>query len=324
MSSSEIDGWAIALEFIAGLVLFLYAVTLLSDALKQLGGERIKKGLARFTRNRFTGVLTGTAATIAIDSSSVTIIMVIALVNAGLLGFAESLAVVMGSNIGTAFSSQLYAFSIDDYAPIALLVGFLGSVLAKSDRWRDVSTFVFSLGLIFFSLHLMGESMAPLQDHPPFTRFIENLTNPWLGALIGAVGTALIQSSSAMMGIVIVMAGQGIMPLPVGVSIMLGAEIGTCADTLLATIGRSRGAIRTGVFHLLFNLSTVVLGVLFVEQLVGLVEALAPNASVERQIAHAHVLFNVLGVALFISFTHVIARLLQAAIPDKQAQPEPA
>ncbi len=112
MSSSEIDGWAIALEFTAGLVLFLYAVTLLSDALKQLGGDRIKEGLARFTRNRFTGVLTGTAATIAIDSSSVTIIMVIALVNAGLLGFAESLAVVMGSNIGTAFSSQLYAFNV--------------------------------------------------------------------------------------------------------------------------------------------------------------------------------------------------------------------
>ena len=321
-SSSGIDVWAIALEFTAGLVLFIYAVTLLSDALKNMAGNTIKHGLARFTKNRFTGVLTGTVATIAIDSSSVTIIMVIALVNAGLLGFVESLAVVMGSNIGTAFSSQLYAFDIDEYAPVALLVGFLWRVLAKSDHWRTVGTIIFSLGLIFFGLHLMSKSMAPLEEYPPFTAFVKTLENPWLGVLIGAGFTALIQSSSAMMGIVIAMASQGIMPLSAGVAIMLGAEIGTCADTLIATIGRSREAIRTGIFHLLFNVCTVIIGVLLVEQLVWVVEAISPGASVERKIANAHILFNVAGVMLFIGLTQSIAQLLFFLIPDKKKQYE--
>ena len=318
-ASEEIDFWLIGLEFVAGLILFIYAVTLLSDALKSLAEEKVKKVLARFTQNRWLGVLSGTVATVVIDSSSVTIIMVIALVNAGLLTFAQSLAVIMGSNIGTTLSSQLYAFDIDQYAPVALLIGFLLSTLAKSERLKHTGTIIFSLGLIFFSLGFIGEAMNPLENYAPFEQFIKNLRNPWLGVLVGAGFTALVQSSSAMMGVVIVMASQGMVPFEVGVSIMLGAEIGTCANTLIATIGRDREAVRAGVFHLLFNICTVLLGVLLIRYLIDFTEYLAPGVSVERKIANAHVLFNVGGVLLFIGFVGSIAKLLHFLVPAKQS-----
>ncbi len=320
----DINFFMMALEFTAGLVIFIFAVTLLSDTLKAIAGDTVKEKLAKFTRNRWTGVLTGTVATMAVDSSSVTIIIVIALVNAGLLTFVQSLAVVMGSNIGTTLSSQLYAFDIDEYAPIAMFIGFLVQTLSKSEKWAKGGKILFAFGLIFFSLHLMGEAMQPLEQHTAFKNYIQQLDNPWLGVMIGAGVTVLIQSSSAMMGIVIVMASQGIIPLSVGISVMLGAEIGTCADTLIATIGREREAVRTGLFHLLFNITTVVLGVVFIDQLIALADTITPNASVERKIANAHVLFNVGGVLLLIGFVDGMARLLYFLIPQRERQLEPA
>ncbi|MEM9834832.1 MAG: Na/Pi symporter [Bacteroidota bacterium] len=317
-TGSTLNWVSMSLELLAGLVLFIYAVTQLSDAVKEIANNQIRTWLARFTTNRFTGVLTGTAATAIVGSSSVTIIMVITLVNAGLLTFVESLGVVMGSNIGTTFSSQLIAFNVDEYAPVGLLVGFLLLSLGKSARWKSIGKIIFALGLIFFGLNLMGEAMNPLKNYLPFIQIIQELENPWLGVLVGAGFTVLIQSSSATMGIVITLASQGMMTLPAGVAVMLGAEIGTCADTLIATIGRDRAAIRTGIFHLVFNITTVIIGVLLIKEIIQVAEWMSSGANLERKVANAHLIFNVGGVAVFIGLAGTAAKVLQWIVPDKR------
>ncbi|MFP4088743.1 MAG: Na/Pi cotransporter family protein [Cyclobacteriaceae bacterium] len=319
-SAGPIDWLSMGLGFLAGLVLFIYSVTLLSDCLKEVGGDQVKNILSRFTTNRYTGVLTGAVATIAIGSSSITIITVIAMVNAGLLSFVQSLGVVMGSNIGTTFSSQIFALDAEKYAPLVLLIGFVLKMIHKQGRWHHIGMLTFSLGMVFFSLGLLGDSMSPLKDYAPFRELLKTLESPWTGVLIGAGFTALIQSSSATMGIVIVLASQGMMTLPAAVSVMLGAEIGTCGNTLIATINRSRHAIRTGVFHLLFNIVTVILGVILVEQIIAFTNWISGEASLQRKIANAHMIFNIGGVLLVVGFSAMIARGLFWLIPQKKNQ----
>ncbi|WP_395820285.1 Na/Pi cotransporter family protein [Archangium minus] len=313
------EPFQIAMGLIAGLVLFLFGVSRLALALKALAAEPAKRLLGKFTRNRFAGVLTGTAATTLLDSSSVTIIMVIALVDAGLISFVQSLGVVLGSNIGTTFGAELVAFQISKYAPVGLAAGALLLALGRSERWKNAGWVVFGMGLLFFGLDLIEETMTPFKNHPPFLRWMQELgKNPIQGAAVGALFTMLIQSSSGTMAIVVTLASQGLISLPAGVAIMLGAELGTVSDTLIATIGRSRQAIRTGVFHFLFNLITATLGVLCASQLVSLSRWISGDANVGRQIANAQVLFNVLGVLLFIGFVPLIARALKVLIPDRR------
>jgi phosphate:Na+ symporter len=312
------DVFSIIMGLLAGLVLFLHGVTLLSDSLKKVAGERVKKVLAKFTTNRFAGVLTGTVATTLLDSSSVTIIMVIALVNAGLLSFTRSLGVIMGSNIGTTISSQIIAFKINEYAPIALVAGFGLQMIMKRKKWKRAGQVMFGIGLIFYGLELVGKAVEPLQDYKPFINWMVRMEMPVLGALVGAAFTILVQSSSATLGVVITLASQGLISLPAGIAIMLGAEIGTCADTLVATIGRSREAVRAGMFHLLFNIITVSIGVALAHHFTALVIYISAGADISRQIANAHVLFNMAGVLLFIAFLTPVARGLQWLIPEKK------
>jgi phosphate:Na+ symporter len=324
--NKPIDWLSIAIQFSAGLSLFLYGVTLLSRCLREVAGDRMRRVLEGASRNRIAGVATGTAATFILDSSSVTIIILIAVVNAGLLSFANVIPVIMGSNIGTTLSSQIYALNIEDYAPVALLVGLLLSVLPKAETWRKAGLILFGLGLIFFGLSVIGDSVKPLEQHPQLLTWMERMETPLLGALAGCTATLLIQSSSATMGIVITLASQGLISLPAGVAMMLGAEIGTCSDTLIVTIGRSRPAVRAGLFHLLFNIATVGLGLLFVEQLTAWAASSATEAP--RQIANAHVAFNLLGTLLFLPFTTTIASALETVLPDgrapRAARKEPA
>ena len=312
----------IVLEVVGGLTLFLYGVTRLSDSLQQVASERMKKLLARFTSHPLAGVATGTVATTLLDSSSVTIIMVVALVNSGLLPFTQAIGVIMGANIGTTISSQIIAFQINQYASLLLAMGFLAYFLGKKEIVKNLGMVLFGFGLIFFGLDVIEQAAEPLKDYQPFVRWMKGLENPWLGVLIGATFTVLIQSSSATLGIVITLAAQGLISLPAGVAIMLGAEIGTCADTLVASVGRSRSALRAGIFHLAFNILTVLIGVTFASQLALLASSFAPQGNVSRQIANTHLLFNVSGVLLFIWFVPLIGRVLTRLIPDKKSYSE--
>lgn len=176
------------------------------------------------------------------------------------------------------------------------------------------------IGLLFFGLDVIDEAMKPFRDYQPFINLMATLgKNPILGAAIGALFTVLIQSSSATVAIVITLAGSGLISLPAGIALMLGAEVGTCADTLVSTIGRGRPALRTGVFHLLFNLTSALLGIIFASQLAQVVLAISGN-DVGRQIANAQIIFNVIGVVAVIGFIPLIVRGLERLIPDKKLQ----
>lgn len=307
----------IFLQVLGGLVLFLFGVFQLATAIEPLATERASRLLSRFTTNRLAAVLTGFIATTILDSSSVTIILVIALVNGRLLTFTQSLGVIMGSNIGTTVSSQIFALDVEQYAPIVLFIGFLCYATGRhSERRRDIGMALLGLGMVFFGLQYMGEAVIPLRQNAKFMEYMIGLERPLFGVMAGMIATIAIQSSSAMLGIVITLGSQGLMTLPAGLAVMLGAEIGTCADTLVASIGRTRAAVRSGVFHLSFNIICAVVGVLLVGQLAALAGMMPGGDHLPRQIANAHVAFNVLSVLVFLPFTPMIARLLQRVIPD--------
>lgn len=309
------DVLGIVLGLVAGLALFLYGVTRLARGMRAVAGSRMRRLLERATKNRYAGVLTGTVATTALDSSSVTIIMVIALVDAGLLSFVQSLGVILGANIGTTVSSQIIALDVARYAPLALACGLLLGAVGRTATWRHAGTALFGMGLVFFGLAQMGAAVEPLRESGRFVDLMARLESPLLGVAVGALTTLVIQSSSATLGIAITLASQGLLTLPAGVAVMLGAEIGTCADTLIATFGRSREALRAGVFHLLFNVATAAVGVALIEPLTALGSTLGGDTA--RQLANAHVAFNTLGVISVIFLLGPIARGLERLVPPR-------
>jgi phosphate:Na+ symporter len=318
------DVFSMTMSALAGLVLFIYGVTKLATGLGELNSERMREVLAKFTSNRFAGVATGTVATALLESSSVTIIMVIAMVSGGVLTFVQSLGVVLGANIGTTIGAQIIALDIDRYVPLLMASGLLLAFVPKSQTLRRVGLVVLGFGLMFYGLEAIDEAMKPLRKHQGFVDAMRTLgESPILGALVGCLFTIVIQSSSATVAIVITLAGSGLISLPAGVAITLGAEIGTCADTLVATIGRGRPALRTGVFHLGFNLVCSTLGVAFAPALVRLAELVSGDAPVGRQIANAQILFNLIGVALVLPVLPSIARALERIIPDTPPAPAP-
>lgn len=312
-----IDFFGMAMGALAGLVLFIFGVTRLSEGLEEMGTERMKSFLSKCTTNRFAGVLTGAVATTVLESSSVTIIMVIAMVSAGVLTFVQSLGVVLGSNIGTAVGAQIISLEIEKYIPILMFAGLLLLLAGRGRMLKNLGIVLLGFGLMFYGLEAVDEAMKPFRDYQPFIDLMQTLgKNPLLGAVVGAVFTLIIQSSSATVAIVITLAGSGLISLPAGVAIMLGAEVGTCADTLVATIGRGRSALRTGMFHLLFNLISAILGIIFAPLLVQFVLGVSGSAGVGRQVANAQILFNLIGVVVAVAFLPMIARLLEKLVPD--------
>ncbi|MBW4662480.1 MAG: Na/Pi symporter [Drouetiella hepatica Uher 2000/2452] len=314
-----IDFFKMGMGAIAGLVLFIYGVTRLAEGLEDIGEERMKGLLSKFTTNRLAGVATGAVATTFLESSSVTIILVIAMVSASVLTFTQSLGVVLGSNIGTAVGAQIISLNIELYVPILMLAGLLVFFLGKTPRIKTIGIVLLGFGLMFYGLEAIDSAMEPFRDYEPFLNWMESLgRNPILGALVGAIFTVIIQSSSATVAIIVTLAGSGLIALPTGIAIMLGAEVGTCADTLVATIGRGSAALRTGLFHLFFNLGSAAVGILLAPQLSRLTEALSGN-DVGRQIANAQMMFNIIGVIAVVGFLPIIARMLEKLVPETDA-----
>jgi phosphate:Na+ symporter len=294
-----------------GLVLFLYALNTLSDALKAIGGERLKKFLDRFTSNLFTGILSGIIVTVLLDSSSVVIIMTIALVNSGGLSFRQAMGVVMGANIGTTFSSQIFALNIGEYAALPIVTGFIMMFFLKKPFYTQLGKVIFGFGLIFFGLLTIEEAVEPLKDSQYFVGWLHSLESTWKGLSVGAIVTIVIQSSSATVGMVIGLASQKMITLAGAIAVMLGAEIGTCADTLVASVGRSKAAVKTGLFHLLFNIITILLAMLMLPYFTQLVLFVSKGMSIQQTIANAHMLFNGLGVLAMLPFVRFFERLLE-------------
>ena len=308
----------IVLTLVGGLVLFLYGVTNLSDSIKEAANDKMKKIVVRFTKNIFSAIVVGTIVTTILDSSSAVIILTIVLVNAKILDFRQAVGIVMGANIGTTISSQIIAMDVGQYSPVLLFVGFLLMLISKSEKINTAGRIALFFGMLFFGLFTMERAVEPLKGSEQFTVWMANLENPLYGAAVGALVTLVIQSSSATVGMVITLAKQNLITLPAGIAVMLGAELGTCSDTLLATIRSNRQAIKTGVFHLFFNLVSIIIGLILFAPFISLVEYISGEADLENKIANAHVLFNVLGVVLFVGFVPVIVKVLDKLIPDNQ------
>jgi len=317
-----------AMHLVGGLALFLFGIDQMTEGLKSVAGERMRVVLARLTSNRFMGAMTGAFVTSIIQSSSVTTVLVVGFTTAGLMSFAQSIGVIMGANIGTTITAQIVAFKVTKVALLMIAVGFGFLFFGKKGRLRHHGEIVMGLGLVFFGMSIMSDGMAPLRSFQPFLDFMIAMENPFIGILVAAAFTALIQSSSATTAIVIVMAGQGFITLPAGIALAFGANIGTCVTAMLAAIGKPREAFRAAITHVLFNVAGVLVWLAFIDQLAGVVTTLSPShselsgaqrlaAEAPRQIANAHTIFNVANTFIFIWFTTLIARLVEWMVPDR-------
>lgn len=305
---------------ITGLILFLYALNNLSEGLREIAGDKLKYFLDRFTNNVFKGIISGLIVTVILDSSSVVIIMTIALVNSRAMTFRQAMGVVLGANIGTTISSQIFALNVGEYAAVPILVGFILMFFMKNKFYVNLGKVIFSFGLIFFGLFTMEEAVEPLKNSEYFVNWLRTLENPVKGTLTGALVTVVIQSSSATVGMVIGLASKGLITITAGIAVMLGAELGTCADTLIASVGRSKAAIKTGLFHLSFNIASIILALVLLHPFSALVLRISQNASAQQTIANAHMLFNTFGVLVMVPFLGLFEKALNFLIPSKHQQ----
>jgi phosphate:Na+ symporter len=311
-----------------GLALFLGGLEQLSEGLKQAAGQTLKVILARLTTNRLTGALTGALVTGILNSSSVTTVLVVGFVTAGVMTLTQSVGVIMGANIGSTVTAQLLAFNITAYALIPVAIGFFMLFAGRRDRVKQAGKMLMGLGLVFFGMGLMGEAMEPLRSYPPFIKVLSSMERPVLGVLVGGLFTALVQSSAATVGIAIALASQGLLTLHGGITLALGANIGTCATALLAAIGKPPAAVRAAVVHLSFNVLGVAIWLPLITVLANLAVRISPAtpelegivrtaAEVPRQLANANTLFNVINTALFLPFTALFARLAERLVKEK-------
>ncbi len=325
---SELDLPTLLMELFGGLALFLFGMEQMADALKLVAGARMKTILARLTKHRFMGVFTGAVVTAVIQSSSVTTVLVVGFITAGLMSMAQSISVIMGANIGTTITAQIIAFKVTRFALGMVAVGFGLLFFAKRESLRNHGKGIMGLGLVFFGMAVMGDAMVPLRAYQPFLEWMARMENPLLGMLAGALFTALVQSSSATTGVVIVMASQGFITLPAGIAISFGANVGTCVTAMLAAIGKPREALRAAFVHVLFNVAGVLVWLGLIEHLARFVTWFSPvaeglagqaklAAETPRQIANAHTLFNVANTLIFVGFIPQFARLVEWLVPDR-------
>lgn len=324
----ELNQLDLAVGLVGGLALFLFGMDIMTRALKQVAGASMKTILARMTGNRFMGLTAGVTVTAIIQSSSITTVLLVGFVSAGLMNSAQSVAVIMGANIGTTVTAQILAFKVTALALPVLSLGFFVSFIAQNKSTREYGRILLGIGMVFFGMAIMSDAMKPLRSYQPFLDFMLSLDSVFLAALVGAGFTALVQSSSATTGILIVMASQGLIALEPAVALALGANIGTCITALLAAIGKRREAVRVAIIHTLFNVAGVLLWIGFVEQLAAFSRQLSIAAGMDeggipRQLANVHTFFNLVNALLFIGFTAQISRLVEWLVPDRMERPEP-
>ena len=234
------------------------------------------------------------------------------------LTFRQAIGIVMGANIGTTVGSQIIAMDVGEYSIIPLFVGLCFEIFAKSEQLKKYGRAVLYFGMLFFGLFLMEEPVMPLKDSDTFENWITTIENNYVyGALIGGFITLIIQSSSATVGMAIILGKQKLITVAGGIAVMIGAELGTCSDTLIATIKGSRQAIKTGLFHLIFNLTSIIIGLSLFHPFVKLVQIISQDQGIDNQIANAHILFNLLGVLIFLPFVGLVERLLNYLLPDQ-------
>lgn len=301
-----------------GLALFLHGMQMMSSGLEAVAGNRMKSILEKLTANRFMGVLVGALITAAVQSSSATTVMVVGFVNAGMMTLNQAVWLIMGANVGTTVTGLLIALDVGALAPVVAFAGVFLMVFVKKARLQHIGQIMAGLGILFIGMDTMSAAMAPLRDFPAFVHLMSTLSNPLLGILFGALFTALIQSSSASVGILQTLAAGGIVQFSGAVYVLFGQNIGTCITSVLASLGTSRSAKRATCIHLLFNVIGTAIFTLAV-MIFPITEWIeAAVASPKAEIAVMHIAFNLATTALLLPLGGWLAQLATMILPDKE------
>ncbi len=320
MGATNLSWSRIGIGLAGGLAFFLYGMEKMSLGMKSTAGNKMRSILASLTKNRVIALSVGAFVTMIIQSSSATTVMLVSFVQAGLLTLAQSMGVILGAGIGTTITAQMIAFKLTDYALLMVAAGLLLKFLGKAKKTKDIGDIVIGFGMLFFGMKLMSDAMNPLRTYPPFIDMMKNMENPVLGILIGTAFTAVVQSSSATTGILIVLAQQGLLTLEGGIPILFGANIGTCVTAGLASIGTSREAKRVAIAHIIFKIAGVILFVFWIPQFAEIIKSIAGrfDSGTARQIANAHSLFNLSLALVFLPFTSLFSRFIYYIFPERE------
>lgn len=312
------------LSLLGGLALFLYGMQMMSGGLEAAAGDRMKQILEKLTSNRLLGVLVGAGITAVIQSSSATTVMVVGFVNAGMMNLRQAVWIIMGANIGTTITGQLVALDIGAIAPLIAFIGVAMIVFVKKPMSHYVGAIFAGLGILFIGMDMMSAAMLPLRDEPAFVSLMTSFSNPLLGIAAGAIFTAVIQSSSASVGILQALARSGLIGLDGAVFVLFGQNIGTCITAVLASIGTGREAKQTTIIHLSFNLiGTAIFTIICLLtvntafSLTDLVASWTPGRP-DAQIANMHTLFNIVTTLLLLPFGSYLASFAQHILPLKE------
>lgn len=305
------------LSLLGGLSLFLYGMQMMSGGLEAAAGNKMKQILERLTANRFLGVVVGALITAVIQSSSATTVMVVGFVNSGMMTLQQAVWIIMGANIGTTITGQLIALDVGMMAPLFAFAGVAMVVFLKSPKAHHYGEIIAGLGVLFIGMGMMSDAMSPLREVPEFVQLMTSFSNPVIGIAVGAIFTAVIQSSSASVGILQSLASNGLIGLGDAVFVLFGQNIGTCITAVLAAIGTSKNAKRTTLIHLSFNMiGTIIFTIVcLLFPLTTLVESFTPG-NAPAQIANMHTLFNIVTTLLLLPFGQYLARLAEKIMPD--------
>lgn len=314
---------------VGGLALFLYGMNSMSDALQKAAGERMKSILSFLTRNPIMGALAGALVTAVLQSSSATTVMAIGFVSAGLMSLPQAISVIFGANVGTTMTAQLLAFKISDYIYPIIFIGFLMNFAGKKEKIKNIGLVVFSFGLLFEGIEIMGSVMKPLAGSPFFVNLMGTVSEiPVLGVLLGLVMTLVVQSSSATIAVLQNFASQAgpdgvssVIGLAGAIPILLGDNIGTTITALLASIGQSKNAKRTAVAHSVFNITGSIVFLFMIPVLAAFVQFISPKGPevevISRQIANAHTTFNVVCTLVWLPMLPVMVKIVKFIIRGK-------
>lgn len=307
------------LTMAGGLGLFLFGMELMSDSIEKVAGARLRRILEIFTTNRFMGMIVGIIFTGIIQSSSACTVMVVSFVNSGLMNLYQAAGVILGANIGTTITSQLVSFNLSKIAPLILLVGVVVMMFTKKEKVRKVAEVVVGFGILFVGLSTMSQAMANMKNEPQVVSLLMSLKNPFLATLMGFALTAIIQSSSVTVSIVLLLANQDLLPLPITLYIILGCNIGACATAMLASMTGKKDAKRAALIHLLFNIiGTVIIYIaLFVagDQIVELIKSISADNG--RFVANAHTLIKIAQVIMLFPFTGWLVKMTYLIVPGE-------
>ena len=321
--SREIEGFKMSfgaiLTMAGGLGLFLFGMELMSDSIEKVAGAKLRRILEIFTTNRFMGMIVGIIFTGIIQSSSACTVMVVSFVNSGLMNLYQAAGVILGANIGTTITSQLVSFNLSKIAPLILLVGVVVMMFTKKEKVRKVAEVIVGFGILFVGLSTMSQAMANMKNEPQVVNLLMSLKNPFLATLMGFALTAVIQSSSVTVSIVLLLANQDLLPLPITLYIILGCNIGACATAMLASMTGKKDAKRAALIHLLFNIiGTVIIYIaLFVagDQIVELIKSISADNG--RFVANAHTMIKIAQVIMLFPFTGWLVKMTYLIVPGE-------